>query len=198
MRWTRARLTALCSLCGPIFPANGALTSDAMGAIIARLMPEDAIWSDDSLTAGPGLQKHLVAAPRHDAIFLTGGAIGDAKPMAMGAAIACPDRKVIAVSGDGAAMYSLPTLWSMAREKLDVVTIVCANRSYNILNIELGRVGAINPGPKDIGDARPARSGAGFRENGAGHGRECHAGANHQRVRGSVRRSHAHAGPASD
>jgi acetolactate synthase-1/2/3 large subunit len=71
-------------------------------------------------------------------------------PMAMGAALACPGRKVIAVSGDGAAMYSLPTLWSMAREKLDVVTIVCANRSYNILNIELGRVGAIHPGPKTL------------------------------------------------
>ena len=68
----------------------------------------------------------------------------------MGAALACPDRKVIAVSGDGAAMYSLPALWSMAREKLDVVTIICANRSYNILNIELGRVGAINPGPKTL------------------------------------------------
>ena len=134
----------------PDMPTNGALTSDAMGRVIARLMPEDAIWSDDSLTAGPGLHKHLVAAPRHDAIFLTGGAIGDAKPMAMGAAIACPGRKVIAVSGDGAAMYSLPTLWSMAREKLDVVTIVCANRSYSILNIELGRVGAINPGPKTL------------------------------------------------
>ena len=134
----------------PDVPANGSLTSDAMGAIIARFMPEDAIWSDDSLTAGPGLQKYLVHAPRHDAIFLTGGAIGDAKPMAMGAALACPDRKVIAVSGDGAAMYSLPALWSMAREKLDVVTIICANRSYNILNIELGRVGAINPGPKTL------------------------------------------------
>ncbi len=134
----------------PDLPAPGALTSDAMGAIIARFMPEDAIWSDDSLTAGPGLQKHLVQAPRHDAIFLTGGAIGDAKPMAMGAALACPQRKVIAVTGDGAAMYSLPALWSMAREKLDVVTIVCANRSYNILNIELGRVGAINPGPKTL------------------------------------------------
>jgi len=92
----------------------------------------------------------LVHALRHDAIFLTGGAIGDAKPMAMGAALAYPDRKVIAVSGDGAAMYSLPALWSMARERLDVVTIVCANRSYNILNIELGRVGAINPGPKTL------------------------------------------------
>src|ERR1700756_2696414 len=71
-------------------------------------------------------------------------------PAARGAALACPNRKVIAVSGDGAAMYSLQSLWTMAREKLDVVTIVCANRSYNILNIELGRVGAFNPGPKTL------------------------------------------------
>lgn len=138
------------SLLRPDMPADGALTSDAMGAIIARLMPDNAIWSDDSLTAGPGLHKHLVSAPAHDAIFLTGGAIGDAAPMAVGAALAAPGRKVIASSGDGAALYSLPALWTMAREKLDVITIICANRSYNILNIELGRVGATVPGPKTL------------------------------------------------
>jgi acetolactate synthase-1/2/3 large subunit len=113
-------------------------------------MPEDAILSDDSLTAGPGLQKFLARGPAHDALFLTGGAIGDAAPMAIGAALAEPARKVIAVSGDGAAMYSLPALWTMAREKLDITVIVCANRSYNILNIELARVGAQNPGPKTL------------------------------------------------
>jgi acetolactate synthase-1/2/3 large subunit len=129
---------------------DGALTPDAMGRIMARLLPEHAILSDDSLTVGPGLQKYLVDAPAHDALFLTGGAIGDAAPMAVGAALACPDRKVIAVSGDGAAMYSLPALWTMARENLDVLVIICANKSYNILNIELGRVGALNPGPKTL------------------------------------------------
>ncbi len=134
----------------PELPAPGALTPDAMGAIMARLLPGNAIVSDDSLTAGPGMQRHLVNAPAHDALFLTGGAIGDAAPMAVGAAIACPDRKVIAVSGDGAAMYSLPALWTMAREKLDVLTIICANRSYNILNIELARVGAGTPGPETL------------------------------------------------
>jgi acetolactate synthase-1/2/3 large subunit len=134
----------------PDAPPDGPLNADAMGAIMARLLPDDAILSDDSLTAGPGMQKYLADAPAHDAIFLTGGAIGDATPMAVGAALACPARKVIAVSGDGAAMYSLPALWTMAREKLDVLVIVCANRSYNILNIELGRVGAANPGPKTL------------------------------------------------
>ena len=134
----------------PPLPAHAALTADSMGAIIARLMPEDAIGCDDSLTAGPGLQKYLPHGPRHDWLILTGGAIGHAPPMAVGAALACPDRKVITVSGDGAAMYSLQSLWTMAREKLDVVTIICANRRYNILNIELGRVGALNPGPKTL------------------------------------------------
>ena len=134
----------------PDAPPDGALTPDAMGRIMARLLPQNAILSDDSLTAGPGLQKYLVDAPAHDALFLTGGAIGDAAPMAVGAALACPDRKVIAVSGDGAAMYSLPALWTMARENLDVLVIICANRSYNILNIELARVGALNPGPKTL------------------------------------------------
>ena len=133
----------------PDLPSDAALTADAMGAIMARLLPTNAILSDDSLTAGPGMQNYLAAAPAHDVLFLTGGAIGDAAPMAIGAAIACPDRKVIAVTGDGAALYSLPALWTMAREKLDVLVIVCANRSYNILNIELGRVGA-TPGPKTL------------------------------------------------
>ncbi|HEY0267443.1 MAG TPA: acetolactate synthase large subunit [Rhizomicrobium sp.] len=135
------------ALTRPDMPKDGALDADTMGAIIARLMPDDAIVCDDSLTAGPGLQKSLPYGPAHDWLVLTGGAIGDAPPMAVGAALACPGRKVIAVSGDGAAMYSLQSLWTMARERLDVVTIICANRSYNILNIELFRVGALNPGP---------------------------------------------------
>jgi acetolactate synthase-1/2/3 large subunit len=134
----------------PDMPLHGALDADSMGAIIARLMPEGAILSDDSLTCGMGLHKSLKYGPMHDWLVLTGGAIGDAPPMAVGAALACPNRKVIAVSGDGAAMYSLQSLWTMARERLDVVTVICANRSYNILNIELGRVGALNPGPKTL------------------------------------------------
>ena len=134
----------------PEMPLHGALDAFSMGAIMSRFMPDNAILSDDSLTAGGGLQASLPHGPLHDWILLTGGAIGDAAPMAVGAALACPDRKVIAVTGDGAAMYSLPALWTMAREKLDVTVIVCANRRYNILNIELGRVGALNPGPKTL------------------------------------------------
>lgn len=134
----------------PDMPGHAALNPFSMGAIIARLMPDNAILSDDSLTAGMGLQASLKHGPLHDWMLLTGGAIGDAPPMAVGAGLACPGRKVIAVTGDGAAMYSLPALWTMARERLDVTVIVCANRTYNILNIELGRVGALNPGPKTL------------------------------------------------
>ncbi|HEX4177875.1 MAG TPA: acetolactate synthase large subunit [Rhizomicrobium sp.] len=134
----------------PELPAHAALDAKSMGAIIARLMPDDAILSDDSLTAGMGLHASLKHGPTHDWLVLTGGAIGDAPPMAVGAALACPSRKVIAVTGDGAAMYSLQSLWTMARERADVVIIVCANRTYNILNIELMRVEAQNPGPKTL------------------------------------------------
>jgi acetolactate synthase-1/2/3 large subunit len=86
-------------------------------------------------------------AEPHDWLALTGGAIGIGMPLAVGAAVAAPDRKVVCLSGDGAGMYTNQALWTMAREKLDVLTIVFANRSYRILNIEMARTGAGNPGP---------------------------------------------------
>jgi len=81
---------------------------------------------------------------------LTGGSIGQGLPVATGAAVACPDRKVVCLHGDGGAMYTLQSLWTQAREKLDVTTVIFANRSYAILNIELARVGAENPGPRAL------------------------------------------------
>ena len=89
------------------------------------------------------------AAP-HDHLSLTGGSIGQGLPLATGAAVAAPDRKVVCLHGDGGAMYTLQALWTQAREKLDVVNVIFANRSYAILNIELMRVGAENPGPKAL------------------------------------------------
>ena len=90
---------------------------------------------------------HCAGAPRHDWLCLTGGAIGQGLPVATGAAVACPDRKVICLEGDGSALYTIQSLWTQAREGLDVVTVLYNNRSYAILNLELGRVGAA-PGPK--------------------------------------------------
>jgi acetolactate synthase I/II/III large subunit len=79
----------------------------------------------------------------YDHLSLTGGSIGQGLPLAGGAAVACPDRKVVCLHGDGGAMYTLQSLWTQARERLDVTTVIFANRSYAILNIELKRVGAV-------------------------------------------------------
>ena len=87
-------------------------------------------------------------AAGHEWLCLTGGSIGQGLPVAAGAAIACPDRKVICMSGDGGAMYTVQALWTMARENLDVVTVIYNNSSYAILNIEFMRTGAGMPGKK--------------------------------------------------
>ena len=126
---------------------TGKLNAASVGAAIAHLLPEGAIISDDGATSSGGTIQATVVAPAHTHLALTGGAIGQGLPLALGAAVACPDRKVICLTGDGAGMYTLQALWTMARERLDVTTIVFANRSYRILNIELGRVGAGEPGP---------------------------------------------------
>ena len=131
-------------------PPKGALNSFSMGQVIARFLPEGAIISDDAVTSSLGMHHSLVDAPMHDILYLTGGAIGGALPMATGAAIACPGRKSIAISGDGAAAMTLQSLWTNAREKQDVVTIICANKSYAVLNVELARTGASNVGPKAL------------------------------------------------
>jgi acetolactate synthase-1/2/3 large subunit len=87
-------------------------------------------------------------APRHDFLALTGGAIGQGLPVAVGAAIACPGRRVFALEADGSALYTIQSLWTMAREALDVTVVIFNNRSYGILNVELARVGARGEGPK--------------------------------------------------
>jgi acetolactate synthase-1/2/3 large subunit len=81
-------------------------------------------------------------------LTLTGGAIGQGLPAAVGAAVACPDRRVLALEADGSALYTVQSLWTMAREGLDVTTVICNNGSYSILNMELNRVGGGPPGPR--------------------------------------------------
>ncbi len=125
---------------------SGELTADSVCQAIGALLPEGAIISDEAQTSGVTLANHTAGAPRHDVLALTGGAIGQGLPVAVGAAVACPDRPVIALAGDGSAMYTIQALWTMAREGLDVTTIVFNNRSYAILNIELERVGAESGG----------------------------------------------------
>ena len=120
----------------------GELTADSVCQAIAAVLPEGAIVSDESQTSGVTLASHTAGAPPHDLLTLTGGAIGQGLPVAVGAAVACPDRPVFALEADGSAMYTFQSLWTMAREGLDVTVVIFNNRSYAILNIELQRVGA--------------------------------------------------------
>ena len=124
-------------------PISGALTRDAIGASIGNLLPENAVVCDESITAGRNFHTFTSGCPPHDWLYGTGGAIGRVLPEATGAAVACPDRKVLCLSGDGSAMYTLQSLWTQAREKLDVTTVIFANRSYAILHGELLNVGAV-------------------------------------------------------
>jgi acetolactate synthase I/II/III large subunit len=136
---------------------TGPLDPRKLSAVVGALLPEGAIVVDEALTSGVGLAEMTATAPRHDWLSLTGGSIGDGLPMALGAAVACPDRPVVAVQADGSAMYTVQALWSHAREQADVTTIVCDNGSYAILAHELEKVGADGGGAKaqrllDLGD----------------------------------------------
>ncbi|MBE2241453.1 MAG: acetolactate synthase large subunit [Burkholderiaceae bacterium] len=127
---------------------RGMLTAPKVCKAVGHLLPEGAILIDEAITSGLMLGAMTAGCPRHDLITLTGGAIGQGLPNAVGAAIACPDRPVIALIGDGTAMYTIQALWTMARENLHVVSIVFNNASYSVLNVELERVGAGSGGSK--------------------------------------------------
>ena len=127
---------------------RGKLSAEKVCKAIGHLLPENAIVVDEAITSGLMLPVMTAGAPAHDLITLTGGAIGQGLPNAIGAAIACPDRPVIALIGDGTAMYTIQALWTMAREGLDVTAIIFNNRSYSVLNVELERVGAGRSGEK--------------------------------------------------
>ena len=126
----------------PALPEGARLTPDAIGRVLAGLMPEGSILSDEMVSSGEAISRHLSSAAAYDFLPVTGGAIGQGLPVAVGAALACPDRKVIALEADGSGMYTLQSLWTMAREQLDVVTVILANRRYHILDIEMQRTGA--------------------------------------------------------
>lgn len=127
-------------------------TLDAMTAAqsLAHLLPENAIVVDEAATSGMPLYAALAGARHHDLLTLTGGSIGFGLPAAIGAAIACPDRKVICLEADGSALYTIQSLWTMAREGLDIVVVIYNNRKYSILEMEFSRTGARGgrPGPK--------------------------------------------------
>ncbi len=127
---------------------SGPLTPQNWAEVIGALLPEAAIVSDEANTSGLMIPMTTAGAPRHDVLTLTGGAIGQGLPVAVGAAVACPDRPVVCLQADGSAMYTVSSLWTMAREGLDVTTVVLNNRAYAILRMELSRVGAEGAGPR--------------------------------------------------
>lgn len=129
---------------------RGALTPQTVADVLCSGLPENCVLVDESLTTGRETYALTAGAPPHDTIQNMGGSIGFSPPVATGAAIACPDRKVVCMVGDGSAMYTIQALWTQAREGLDVVTIVFANRRYQILNNESVNMGAGNLGPKAL------------------------------------------------
>ena len=129
---------------------SGELGAESIACAIGALLPEGAIVSDEANTSGTFLPTFTAGAPRHDWLTLTGGSIGQGLPVAVGAAIACPDRPVLALEADGSALYTLQSLWTMAREQLDVTTVIFSNRRYAILRMELARVGATASGQRAL------------------------------------------------
>jgi len=132
----------------PALPIGEPLSAVAVAMTVAALAPDGAIVSDESVSCSGQIWPHLAAAASHDHLPVTGGAIGQGLPVALGAALACPGRKVVALEADGSGMYTPQSLWTMARERLDVTIVILANRRYRILDIEMRRTGAGAVGPR--------------------------------------------------
>jgi acetolactate synthase-1/2/3 large subunit len=131
----------------PAMP-SGEITLPGLAAAIGALLPENMIVVDESMTSGRGLMATTKGAPPHDWLANTGGSIGIALPLAVGAAVACPDRRVLCLSADGSGMYTAQALWTMARAGLNVTTVVFANHDYAVLKREFSYLGVGNPGPR--------------------------------------------------
>ncbi|MBK0326914.1 acetolactate synthase large subunit [Rhodobacteraceae bacterium F11138] len=143
-------MTAAVGTPGDISMPDGAITPESIAAVLALAIPENAIVVDESVTTGRAFFAATEGAAPHSWLNNCGGSIGFGLPVAVGAATACPDRKVLALIGDGSAMYTIQALWSMAREQQDVTIVIFSNRSYEILRGELTNVGVQNPGPRAV------------------------------------------------
>jgi acetolactate synthase I/II/III large subunit len=127
---------------------SGEITLPGLAATVGALLPENAIVVDESMTSGRGLMAATKGAPPHDWLGNTGGSIGIALPLALGAAVACTDRRVLCLTADGSGMYTAQALWTMARESLNVTTVVFANRDYAVLKREFSYLGVGIPGAR--------------------------------------------------
>jgi acetolactate synthase I/II/III large subunit len=134
----------------PALP-EGEISLLGLAAVVGALLPENAIVVDESMTSGRGMMAATKNGPHHDWLGNTGGSIGIGMPMAVGAAVACPDRRVLCLTADGSGMYTLQALWTMAREGLKVTTVVFANRDYAVLKREFSYLGIGSPGTQALG-----------------------------------------------
>ncbi len=132
----------------PMGLPTGELNPQSIGQSVAALLPEHSIVIDEGISSTLPLSAITATSMPHDWLGIAGGSIGDGMPLATGAAVACPDRKVLCLESDGSGMYTLQALWTQARESLDVTTVIFANRAYRILAMEHQRIGAGDPGPK--------------------------------------------------
>ena len=174
---------------------TGKYTLDSIGTLLGALLPENAIVIDEAVSSGRGFARFTANVQPHDWVPNSGGSIGFALPVAVGAAIACPDRKVIALEGDGSGMYTLQALWTMAREKLDVTVLVFANRAYNILRGELANVGAGAPGVRATDMLTLDRPDLDWQALAKGHGVESGRAENLDELAVQFRRALARNGP---
>jgi acetolactate synthase-1/2/3 large subunit len=149
---------------------SGPLDAEKACQVIGTMLPEGAIVSEEAVTSGVTVAASTAGAPPHDWLTLTGGAIGQGLPVAVGAAVACADRPVFALEADGSALYTIQSLWTMAREQLDVTVVIFNNRSYAILNMELARVGAQASGDRAKAQLDLARPNLDFVKLAAGFG----------------------------
>jgi acetolactate synthase-1/2/3 large subunit len=130
----------------PVIP-EGEVNLAGLPNAIAAVLPQNVIIVDESMTSGRGIMPATENSATHDFLANTGGSIGVAMPLAVGAAVACPDRPVLCLSADGSAMYTAQALWTMARENLRIVTVIFANRAYGVLKREFSYLGVGEPGP---------------------------------------------------
>jgi acetolactate synthase-1/2/3 large subunit len=176
-------------------PGAGPLLPGSLAAAIAASLPEQAIISDEANTMGIALPQALAGAPRHTLLTLTGGAIGQGLPVATGAAVAAPDRPVLALEADGSALYTIQALWTQAREQLNVTTVLINNAAYAILRMELARTAAGEAGQRasrmlDLSDPTP-----GFAEISTGMGVPATRVATAQDLEQALRLAYAEPGP---
>ena len=174
---------------------EGPLTAEKVCQAIGATLPEGAILSDEAITSALALPASTAGAPRHDWLTLTGGAIGQGLPVAVGAAIACPDRPVLALEADGSAMYTIQSLWTMAREQLDITVVIFNNRSYDILNTEFARIGVAEAGPRAKAQLELGNPGVDFVALGTGLGLSSRRADTAEQLTGALEQALSDPGP---